>query len=56
MCACISLTATLRVNDQVNETSGITVQLKIACEATNFIIQILAFLAYGRSSYVKIVN
>jgi hypothetical protein len=36
-----------------SETSGITVQLKIAPEVNNFIIQILVFLAYVGSSFVK---
>jgi hypothetical protein len=44
----------LRVNNGVNETLGITTQLKIASEVTNFIIEILALLAYGSSSFVKI--
>jgi hypothetical protein len=36
-----------------NETSGIVDQLKVTSEAFDFIIEILAFLAYGGSSFVK---
>jgi hypothetical protein len=35
---------------------GITVELKITSQATNFINQILLFLAYGGSSIVKTLN
>jgi hypothetical protein len=49
-------TAALQVNNRVNETSDITIQLKIASEAPNIIIQILAFLQYGGSSFVKTLN
>jgi hypothetical protein len=50
------MTATLRTNDQVNKTLGITTELKIMSQATNFIKQILLFLAYGRISTVKTLN
>jgi hypothetical protein len=49
-------TAALPVNNRVNETLGIIVLLMIKSEATNFIIQVLAFLAYGGSSFVKALN
>jgi hypothetical protein len=39
------MTAALPVHNRVNETSGITVELKMVSEATNFIAQILDFLA-----------
>jgi hypothetical protein len=47
--------ATLGNNAQVNETLGITVELKVTPQAANFIKQIL-FLAYGKSCVVKILN
>jgi hypothetical protein len=40
-------------NNQVNETLGITDELKTMSQATNFIKEILSFLAYGGSSIVK---
>jgi hypothetical protein len=40
----IWMTATLGINNSVNETLGITVEL-ITSQATNFIKQILSFLA-----------
>jgi hypothetical protein len=46
------VTAALGVN-LVNETLGITIELKVTSEATNFITQILDFLAYGGSSFLK---
>jgi hypothetical protein len=46
----------LQVNSWINETLGIIVQLKMAPEGTNFITQILAFLPYGASSFVKTQN
>jgi hypothetical protein len=39
------MTATLGIDDRVNETPGITVELKI-----------VSFLAYGGSSVVKTLN
>jgi hypothetical protein len=47
------MTVTLGVKHRVNETLGITVGLKITSQATNFINQMLSFLAYGGSSLVK---
>jgi uncharacterized membrane protein len=44
------MTATFGINDQVNETLGITVELEISSEAVDFINQILSFLAYDGSS------
>jgi hypothetical protein len=41
--------------DRVNKTLGITVELKIMSQATNFIKQIL-FLARGRNSTGKTLN
>jgi hypothetical protein len=38
---------------QVNETLGITIKLIITFQVSNFIKQILLFLAYGGSSIVK---
>jgi hypothetical protein len=46
----------LGISDRVNETLGITIELKITSQASNFINQILSFLAYGGSSIVKILN
>jgi hypothetical protein len=48
--------AALQVNNRVNETSEITVQVKITSQATSFITQILLFLAYAGSSFVKTLN
>jgi hypothetical protein len=45
--------AVIRANNQVNEISGITVQLKIVSEATNVFTQILVFLACGGNSFVN---
>jgi hypothetical protein len=50
------MTAAFGVNNRVNETVGITVKLMIASEATNFITQILTFLAYSGSPVVKTLN
>jgi hypothetical protein len=41
------MTATLGINDRVSESLGITLKLKIVSQASNFIKQILSFLAYG---------
>jgi hypothetical protein len=49
-------TTTLGINNRVNETLRITVQLKNMSQATNFIKQILSFLAYGGSPVVKTLN
>jgi hypothetical protein len=50
------MTATLRVNDRVNEPLGIAGQLKIRSEVVNFLGQILSSLAYSGSSAVKTLN
>jgi hypothetical protein len=50
------MTATLVIDDRVNETLGITVELKITLQVAYFIVQILSFLAYGGSSIVKPLN
>jgi hypothetical protein len=52
----IQTTATLVINDQFNETLGITVQLDITSQTSDFFNQILLFLAYGGSSIVKTLN
>jgi hypothetical protein len=44
------MTAALRVNNGVNETLGISVQVKIMSEAMNFKTHIWAFLTYGGGS------
>jgi hypothetical protein len=49
----IQTTATLGINDRVNETLGITVELEITSQAADFFIQILSFFAYGGSFIVK---
>jgi hypothetical protein len=49
----ILTTATLGINDRVNEALGITVEPEIASQAADFFIQILSFLAYGGNSIVK---
>jgi hypothetical protein len=41
------MTAALGINDQANETLCITTELKIMSQVTNFVKQILLFLAYG---------
>jgi hypothetical protein len=53
---CIWTTATLGINDRVNETLGITVELKITFQVAYFIEQILSFFTYGGSSVVKTLN
>jgi hypothetical protein len=50
------MTATLGINDPVNGTLGITVELKITLQSAYFIEQILSFLAYDGSSIVKTLN
>jgi hypothetical protein len=50
------MTSALGVHNRVSETFEITVKLKITSEATNFITQILAFLKYCGSSFVKTLN
>jgi hypothetical protein len=52
----IQMTATLGINDRVNETLRITVELEITSQAADFFNQILLFLAYGGSSIVKTLN
>jgi hypothetical protein len=51
----IQMAATLGINDGVNETLGITIELETTFQAADFFNQIL-FLAYGVSSIVKILN
>jgi hypothetical protein len=48
--------ATLEINDQVNETLRITVELEVTSQAADFFKQILSFLAYGGSSIAKTLN
>jgi hypothetical protein len=50
------MTTTLGIDDRVNETLGITIELKITLQVAYFIEQILSFLAYGGSSIVKTLN
>jgi hypothetical protein len=50
------MAATLGINDRVNETLGINVELKITLQFAYFNEQILSFLAYGGSSIVKTLN
>jgi hypothetical protein len=52
----VRTTVSFEINNWLNETLRITVELKITFQATNFIKQILPFLAYGGSSIVKILN
>jgi hypothetical protein len=47
------MTATLGINNTVNETVRITAELKITSQASKYIKQILSFLAYSGSSIVK---
>jgi hypothetical protein len=54
--ALFQMTATLRINDRVSETLGITTELEIMSQAADFINQILSFLAYGGSSIVETLN
>jgi hypothetical protein len=49
----IQTTAALGINDRVNETLAITVEIEITSQAVHFINQILSFLAYGGSSTVR---
>jgi hypothetical protein len=49
----IRTTATHGINDRVNEILGITVELENMSQVTNFIKQILSFLASGGCSAVK---
>jgi hypothetical protein len=53
---CTQTTPTLAVNDRVNETLGITVELEITSQATDFFNQILSFLTYVGSSTVKTLD
>jgi hypothetical protein len=50
------MTAALEINERVNETFGITVELEITSQAADFLNQILSFLAYGVSSIMKTLN
>jgi hypothetical protein len=49
-------TATLGVDDRVNEALGITIELEFSSQAADFFNQILSFLAYGGSSVVKTLD
>jgi hypothetical protein len=49
----IQTTAALGINDRVNETFGITVELEVTTQAADFFNQILSFLACGGSSVVR---
>jgi hypothetical protein len=49
-------TVTFGFNNRVNESLGIAVELLITSHVTNFIEQILSFLAYGGNSTVKTQN
>jgi hypothetical protein len=50
------MTAALGINDRVNGTLGITVELEITSQVADVFSQILSFLAYGGSSIVKTLN
>jgi hypothetical protein len=52
----IQTTAALGINDRVDETLRVTVELEITSQAADFFSQILSFLAYGGSSVVKTLN
>jgi hypothetical protein len=52
----IRTTATLGINNRVNETLGISIELKFTSQATNFVKEISWLMAYGRSSVVKTLN
>jgi hypothetical protein len=43
----IQTTATLGINDRINETLRISVELELKSQAADFINKILSFLAYG---------
>jgi hypothetical protein len=52
----ILMTATLGIDNRVNETLGIAIDLKITSQAINLIKNISSFLAYNGSSIVKTLN
>jgi hypothetical protein len=52
-CSSFRRLAALGINDRVDETIGITVELEITSQVADFLSQILSFLAYGGSSVVK---
>jgi hypothetical protein len=52
----IQTTATLGIHDRVNEALGITAELEITSQVTDFFNQILSFLGYGGSSVVKTLD
>jgi hypothetical protein len=52
----IQITATLGINDQINETLRITAELKMTSQAADFFNQTLSFLAYVGSSIVKTLD
>jgi hypothetical protein len=49
----IQTTATLGINDRINETLRIAAELEITSHDADFFNQILSLLAYGGSSIVK---
>jgi hypothetical protein len=53
---CILMTATLGIDGRVNETLGITVELKITLQVAYFIERIVSFLACSGSCIVKTLN
>jgi hypothetical protein len=52
----IRMPATLGISNRVKESLRITVGLKIMCQDTKFIKQILCFLVYDGSCIVKTLN
>jgi hypothetical protein len=52
----VQATATLGINDRVNETLMITIELEITSQDADFFNQIMSFLAYGGSSIMNAVN
>jgi hypothetical protein len=46
----------MRINDRINETLGITVELEITSQAPDFFTQFLSFSEYGGSSIVKVLD
>jgi hypothetical protein len=52
----IWMTATLGINNRVNETLGITVELKIKFQAINLIKQILFLVYHGRFIVKTLIN
>jgi hypothetical protein len=48
------MNATLGINERVNETLGITVELEVTSQTADFFNQILSLLTYGGSFILKI--